>query len=164
MIKRNYINGEQLIVAYNEVFKQGIRPYIVARRFGLSTASIIRSLDELQSMLAGKPLIRQKNRIAFEYAYKQLSPKRKLKQFTSSTVLPTQNYSASAMTDGNMPSDPYEQLNAALIILNRAIEELVIYEVERQSGDIKKELEIYKELAVKSNVTATLKKHFAGKL
>lgn len=158
MIKRHYITGDQLYAAYTEVTRQGVRPYIVARRYGLAKNTIIRSLDVLQKMLAGQPTNRQKNRAAYEYAMAKIQPRRKeaasiTKQAQKSVTLST-----------GIVKDPYNELNIALAYLNNAIEELVIYEVDRRAGEMKKELDFYKDIAHKTNVASTLKKHFEGKL
>jgi hypothetical protein len=151
MIKRHYITGDQLFAAYTEVVRQGVKPYIVARRYGLATNTIVRSLDVIQQMLSGKPMNRQKNRAAFDYALAKIQPK------------PKQSRNTVTVTTVDA-IDPYEQLNVAIALLNQAVEEVLIYEVDRRAGEIKKELDFYKEIAHKTNVATTLKKHFEGKL
>lgn len=158
MIQRHYITGDQLYTSYMEVVRQGVRPHIVARRYGLSTGAVKRALDELMGLMAGKELVRQKNRVAFEYALAKIQPRRKAHIITTSPQQPL----FTSSTDGN--TDPYERLNIAIAMLNTAVEDLIIHEVDRRAGEIKKELDMYKELAVKSNVTSTLKKHFDGRL
>lgn len=148
MIQRNYLTGEQLYEAFYAVLN-GKREYVIARRFKVSTPALKRSLGVLRQMLAGGELTRQKNRSAFMYAANEL--RKDHKQAVLGKPAP-QNTTV------------YQRLEAAQTALNQAIEDVVKYEVDRRTEQVKKELEFYKETAKKSNVATSLQKHFEGGL
>lgn len=150
MIHRKYLTGEQLYMAYWEV-KDGKKEYRIARRFRVSTPALKRALNEIQHVVLGGTLRRQKTRDAFKYAIAKIKADNQ-PQKQEQLELP-QN-----------ATNVYEVLEVAIASLNSAVAQVIKYEVDRQTETVQKELTFLKEAARNSNVAVNLKKHFDGQL